>query len=259
MAEVLGIKLYDLNIPAAYAQMLDIIQSQTIKKNRLISATGAHGLVTAQKDIDFKNTLNEYYLNLPDGLPGVWIGKLKGNHDMQVCAGPDFFEYVIKESNSQNIRHYFCGGQQGVANELKEVCINKFRNHNIAGTYSPPFREMTDLEMGELGNDIKNVNANIVWIGLSTPKQEKFAYRLKRFTSTQFIITVGAAFDFHTGRVKYAPSWMQNSGLGWLFRVFMEPKRLLSRYLNVVPLFIYYNFKELLSSFNSKKTKTVHL
>ncbi len=118
---------------------------------------------------------------------------------------------------------------------------------------------MSNLEMEELGNDIKNVNANIVWIGLSTPKQEKFAYRLRNFTSTQFIITVGAAFDFHTGRVKYAPSWMQNTGLGWLFRVFMEPKRLLSRYLDIVPLFIYYNFKELISSLSTKKTKTVHL
>jgi N-acetylglucosaminyldiphosphoundecaprenol N-acetyl-beta-D-mannosaminyltransferase len=174
---------------------------------------------------------------------------------MKPCPGPDFFAYMIKKTADADIRHFFCGGKPGVADELKEACIKKYNNNNIVGTYSPPFRDMSDKEMQELGRHIQSLNADIVWIGLSTPRQEQFAYRLRNYTSTQFIVTVGAAFDFHTGRVRYAPAWMQKNGLGWLFRVVTEPRRLLKRYAEIVPLFIFFNIKELFSSL--KKTKTV--
>ena len=260
MVEVLGIKLFNSTINEAYSDLKNIIHKHSPKINRLVSATGAHGLVMAQKDAHFRNILNEFYINLPDGVPGVWIGKLKGNNNMQVCAGPDFFEYVLKESSKHNdVRHFFCGGKPGVAEDLKKVCLEKFHNANVVGTFSPPFREMTASEMTDLGNQIKSVKADIVWIGLGTPKQEKFAYRLREFTSTHFIITVGAAFDFHTGKVKYAPNWMQKNGLGWFFRLLMEPKRLIARYAETVPLFIYFNLKEFFSPIYLKIAKTVRL
>jgi N-acetylglucosaminyldiphosphoundecaprenol N-acetyl-beta-D-mannosaminyltransferase len=255
MAIVLGIKLYNLNISAACDHVLAVIKNNAVKANRLISATGAHGLVIAQKVLPFKKILNEFYINLPDGVPGVWIGRLKGSANMKPCPGPDFFAYMIKKTADADIRHFFCGGKPGVADELKEACIKKYNNNNIVGTYSPPFRDMSDKEMQELGRHIQSLNADIVWIGLSTPRQEQFAYRLRNYTSTQFIVTVGAAFDFHTGRVRYAPAWMQKNGLGWLFRVVTEPRRLLKRYAEIVPLFIFFNIKELFSSL--KKTKTV--
>jgi len=252
MVKILQIRIYAKNISNIIPLLLD--KANALNKNILISATGAHGIITAQKDKVFKKILNSFYANLPDGMPGVWIGKLKGAKNMERCYGPDFFKETIIATIDKGIKHFFCGGKDGVAEELKKVCKEKFGNNNIVGTYSPPFREMTDNEMEELAEKINSLNTNIVWIGLSTPKQEMFAYRLSKFTNVNFICTVGAAFDFHTGKVKEAPVWMQKIGMEWFFRLIMEPKRLWKRYFEIVPLFIWYNLLELIKGefFNYK-------
>ena len=243
MPEVLNVSLYGKSIPSVVEEIISLAKSDS-RKNRLISATGAHGIITAKKDNSFKEILNGYYLNLPDGMPGVWIGRMKGAKEMERCYGPDVFKFVMTETASFSINHYFCGGKPGVAEELKSFCEQNFKNNNIVGFYSPPFREMTDEEMQELAGKINSLNTNIVWIGLSTPKQEIFASRLSKFTNVNFICTVGAAFDFHTGNVKQAPQWIQEIGMEWFFRLVMEPKRLWKRYFEIVPLFIWYNFLE---------------
>jgi len=173
-------------------------------------------------------------------MPAVWVGRLKGAREMGRCYGPEFFKETIMATKDKDIKHYFCGGKEGVADELIRVCENEFGNFNIVGTFSPPFREMADGEMKALAEDINNKKANIVWIGLSTPKQEIFAHHLAKYTNVHFICTVGAAFDFHTGKVKEAPKFVQKIGLEWLFRLIMEPERLFKRYLKVVPLFLIY-------------------
>ncbi len=254
MIKVLDIPLYHSDIGDAINDVLDKIGSEE-KLNRCISATGAHGMVYATKNAAFKTVLHNFYLNLPDGMPGVWIGRLKGAKQMKRCYGPDFFRDLMIASASRPVKHFFCGGKEGVAGELKMQCQNKFRNYNIVGTFCPPFREMTNEEMIELGSKIDQSQADIVWIGLSTPKQEQFALRLKQYINTHFIITVGAAFDFHTDKVQQAPSWIQKIGMEWFFRLTKEPKRLFKRYLEIVPLFIYYNFKEIASFCFVRKSK----
>lgn len=258
MVKVLNVSLFDLDMYQAYTQLHQVITSEAPKKSRLVSLTGAHGLVTANQDPAFKKMLDEFYWNLPDGKPGVWVGRLKGHTQMRQIPGPNFFELVIRRSADEPaIRHFFCGGKEGVADELMEVCTNEYGNQHIAGTFCPPFRDMSDAEMANLGQAIEDSGATVVWIGLGTPKQETFAHRLKKFTRTQFIITVGAAFDFHTGRVKYAPNWMLHLGLGWLYRTVMEPKRLAGRYAQVIPLFFYYNLKSFFYTSPSKNNKTI--
>jgi N-acetylglucosaminyldiphosphoundecaprenol N-acetyl-beta-D-mannosaminyltransferase len=254
MIPVLNVPFYDKDIAMAVAEVVQGISSGTSKnKNLCISATGAHGLIEAHKDPDFNCVLQDFHLNLPDGMPVVWIGRLKGASQMRRCYGPDFFEELMRSTANLPIHHFFCGGKEGVAAELKEVVRLKFSNHRVSGHYSPPFREMTDVEMRELGQQITASGAHIVWIGISTPKQEKFAKRLAQFVLTDCIITVGAAFDFHTGRVKQAPKWMQNAGLEWFFRLLMEPKRLYKRYFEIVPKFIWLNIKEFIDFYIYKK------
>lgn len=247
MARVLGIQLYNKTIRHAVDHVKEIVLSEKARDNRCISATGAHGLVYAKRDPKFRDVLNSFYINLPDGMPGVWIGRLKSEKGMKRCYGPEFFRELMIATAGVSVLHFFCGGKEGVAEELKEQCRINFNNTNVAGTYCPPFREMTDGEFEELGRRINIAKADIVWIGLSTPKQEQFAYRLRKYCDTHFIITVGAAFDFHTGKVVQAPTWVQVTGLEWLFRLAVEPKRLYKRYLEVVPLFIYYNLLELIT------------
>ncbi len=227
------------------------------KMNRLITATGGHGISLSRKDHRFANVLKNSYLNIPDGIPAVWIGRLKGKKGMKRLPGPDFFGHLIRNSAEQQLRHYFCGGKEGVADELREVCARKYCNSNIVGTFCPPFRTLEEEELKNLAADINGKNVDILWIGISTPKQELFAERLSFHINTHFVITVGAAFDFHTGRLKKAPILIQNVGLEWAFRVLMEPKRLYKRYSRTVPEVIFFGIKDLLQHIRLNGRKAV--
>jgi N-acetylglucosaminyldiphosphoundecaprenol N-acetyl-beta-D-mannosaminyltransferase len=244
---VMDVPLYDGNIKDAATYIIDQIGVGS-KHSYCISATGAHGIVTSRADKSFRDILNAFHINLPDGMPGVWVGRLKGAKRIARCYGPEFFAYILNETSNKNINHYFCGGKEGVTEALKRTCETRFHNHNVAGTYSPPFRDMTGEELTELSAEIERCQTNILWVGISTPKQEKLAYRISQLCSVNFIITVGAAFDFHTGRVRQAPRYVQNIGLEWFYRLCMEPRRLWSRYINIVPQFIYYNMLDFFTS-----------
>jgi N-acetylglucosaminyldiphosphoundecaprenol N-acetyl-beta-D-mannosaminyltransferase len=250
--KVLEIHLHDTGMKHAVDLILDTCNASSEKLNKCISATGAHGLVTAKQDKDFARLLNDFYINLPDGKPAAFIGKLKGAKSMEQCTGPDFFENVIQKRSGREIKDYFCGGKEGVAEDLKIVCEQKYNNRNIVGSFSPPFRQMNENELEKLGDEINSKNVNIVWIGLSTPKQEFFAKTLCDFINVHYIVTVGAAFDFHSGRVKKAPQFFTTVGLEWLYRLCLEPRRLWKRYSKVVPLFIYYGMIDLI--FNKKQS-----
>ena len=249
---VVGIPLYKYTIAHAVQHCLEICENEK-PGNYCISATGAHGMVFARKNEDFKHLLQSFYLNLPDGMPGVWVGRLKGAKEMQRCYGPDFFEAMMLASAGKPVKHFLCGGKEGVADHLKQVCTEKFGNHQITGTFCPPFQPLDKIDFRAIGEKINASGANIVWVGISTPKQEMFARKLAAFVNVHFIITVGAAFDFHIGNVRQAPKFVQKSGLEWLFRLMMEPRRLYKRYVEVVPLFIYYNLQEYFSYLISRK------
>jgi len=244
MVQILGVPFFSKDIPSAVKQVISECAAGNLPKNYCISASGAHGLVEAHKNPSFKLALNQFYLNLPDGMPSVWVGRLKGAKEMRRCYGPNFFMEIMKASASLPIKHFLCGGKEGVADMLKLNCAQRFGNTNVVGTYCPPFRAMSDAEMEELAQRINQSGASIVWIGMSCPKQEQFAFRLAKFTQTHFIVAVGAALDFLTDQVKQAPKWVQNVGLEWFFRPLMEPKRLFRRYFEIVPTFIWLNIKE---------------
>ncbi|QXD14348.1 WecB/TagA/CpsF family glycosyltransferase [Rhodocaloribacter litoris] len=242
--EVLGLPLFARDIPAAVALVVQGCLEAEGASPRCISATGAHGLVFAHANPDFHALLRRFYLNLPDGMPAVWVGRWKGARAMQRCYGPDFFAAVMEATAALPVRHFFCGGKEGVADRLREAVAEKFGNRNVVGTHCPPFRPLTDDEFAALGAEIDATGAHVVWIGISTPKQERFAAALARHTRARFIATVGAAFDFHIGAVPQAPAWVQRAGMEWFFRVLMEPRRLWRRYAGIVPAFIYLNLKE---------------
>jgi N-acetylglucosaminyldiphosphoundecaprenol N-acetyl-beta-D-mannosaminyltransferase len=247
VVRILGIEVFDESLEQALQTIVTTCLSGGPKKSRLISLTGAHGLVHAQHDKQFADTLRHFDMNLPDGLPGVWVGKyLKGAPRMERMRGADFFKALMQRSASTPIRHYFCGGKEGVADKLREVCADKFGNRNVVGTYCPPFRPLTADEWDALSADIHATNADVVWIGLSTPKQEAFARELAKRVDVHYIGAIGAAFDFHIGAVREAPVIIQRSGFEWLYRVLKDPKRLARRYAEIVPLFLLYNVREVI-------------
>lgn len=240
---VLDVDLFALDIPAAGAIVVEGCASAK-RDNKCISATGAHGMVYARKTPSFRAILQSFYINLPDGMPGVWVGRMKGAAGMKRCYGPDFFKHMMMTSAGSGMRHFFCGGNEGVADELKAAVAANFNNHHVVGTYCPPFKPVDAYDYSAIADVINRTQADVVWIGLSSPKQEQFAAHLAKKAKVNFIITVGAAFDFHTGRVKQAPPIMQKLGLEWFFRLLMEPRRLYKRYFEIVPAFIYYNLLE---------------
>lgn len=254
MVKILDVNFYDKDIQTAVREVVSKIADKDSVYPVCISATGAHGVIEAYKNGAFKTVLNEFYINLPDGVSCVWIGRLKGTTTMRRCYGPDFFKETMLSTADLSVKHFFCGGKTGVAEELREVSRQQFNNHQVTGTFSPPFSEMSDDEMDALGQQIALSGAHIVWIGISTPKQEIFAKRLVSHTTARVIITVGAAFDFHTGKLKQAPKWMQSVGLEWFFRLIIEPRRLYKRYFEIVPMFIYLNIKEFLHFCINKRT-----
>ncbi len=239
--KILSVEIFSEGGPE---KAFESITSDLSGTTKLVSATGAHGLVTAKRDPNFKKILDAFHINLPDGMPGVWVGRLKGANKMRRCYGPDFFMESMIGSSNKNITHFLCGGKNGVAEKLRSVCEEKF-NANVVGTYCPPFLPIDSYNYKEIGAMIDHSNASIVWIGLSTPKQEEFAFLLAKYTKAACICCVGAAFDFHIGNVIQAPKWIQKMGLEWFFRLSVEPRRLWKRYFEIVPLFIYYIFVEI--------------
>jgi N-acetylglucosaminyldiphosphoundecaprenol N-acetyl-beta-D-mannosaminyltransferase len=179
-------------------------------------------------------------------MPTVWIGKLHGHRDMRRVYGPDLMLEMMKISSVRGYTHFLFGGKEGVAGLLKARLEQKFPGIRIVGTFSPPFRPMNEREEQQLGQVIENLSPDIIWVGLSTPKQEKWMAAHCGKLNARVMIGVGAAFDFHAGLVRQAPGWVQQCGLEWFFRMCMEPRRLWRRYFYNNPRFIVLTLCQLL-------------
>ena len=205
-----------------------------------VCLTGVHGIMEAQRDPSLKSILAEALLVAPDGMPTVWMGHIQGFPAMQRVFGPDLMVDIIGRAEFRNCSHFFCGGEPGVAERLRDEMLHRFPWAQIAGTYSPPFRPMTAIEESELEAKVRSLQPDMIWVGLSTPKQERFMARYLPMLDTKLMIGVGAAFLFHTGAIKDSPKWVKHAGLQWLHRLLQEPSRLWRRYLLNNPRFIFY-------------------
>ena len=193
----------------------------------------AHGLTEARRDPELRRIYNESWLTTPDGMPLVWLGP----RGVERVYGPDLMVAVCDAGRAVGLRHYLYGGVDGVADQLRAKLESRFPGVAIVGTHTPPFRPLEAAEDDRLRREIARLRPDVMWIGLSTPKQERFMATHASTLDTGVLIGVGAAFDFHSGRVRQAPRWIQRSGFEWLFRMCSEPRRLGPRYLKATPLF----------------------
>jgi N-acetylglucosaminyldiphosphoundecaprenol N-acetyl-beta-D-mannosaminyltransferase len=211
------------------------IQNQ---QRHYVCVTGVHGVMESYDDATLQAIHNKAGMVTPDGMPLVWISRLRGFKQVDRVYGPDLMLALCDHSQAKGYRHFLYGGADGVPEQLAERLKSKFPDINIVGTYSPPFRAMTAEEDEAVVKMINNTEADIVWVGLSTPKQERWMHAHVGRLNASALLGVGAAFDFHAGLKRQAPRWMQRSGLEWFFRVITEPKRLWRRYLKANPRFI---------------------
>ncbi|HUS34255.1 MAG TPA: WecB/TagA/CpsF family glycosyltransferase [Verrucomicrobiae bacterium] len=232
---VLGVGVSVLNLERALAVMADAIAN---RRKGYITVTGVHGVTEAQDDEEFRRVLNGSFLCTPDGMPMVWMGKLAGHKKMDRVYGPDLMELICEKGVALGWKHFFYGGAPGVADELKGKLEKRFPGMQVVGTFTPPFRALNAEEERVLGELVTRTKPDLFWVGLSTPKQERFMAAYLPKLETTLMIGVGAAFDFHAGKVKQAPRWIQRSGLEWAYRVWQEPRRLWKRYARNNPLFV---------------------
>jgi N-acetylglucosaminyldiphosphoundecaprenol N-acetyl-beta-D-mannosaminyltransferase len=235
-ANVLGVRVSAINMERAVTAA-----SQWIAGGQCgyVCVTGVHGVMEAQKDSELRVILNHALMNAPDGMPMSWVGWLQGHGDMDRVFGSDFMALMCQLSLQHRYRHFLYGGQPGVAQQLKETLKRNFPGLQIVGTYTPPFRTLTVEEENELVAQVHASRPHILWVGVSTPKQERFMAQYVNRLQVPLLVGVGAAFDYHTGRIGDCSPWIKRAGLQWLHRLLQDPARLWSRYLKNNPAFVW--------------------
>jgi N-acetylglucosaminyldiphosphoundecaprenol N-acetyl-beta-D-mannosaminyltransferase len=233
---VLGVGLHAMNLPVATEAVLEALRTRA---KGYVCVTGVHGVSEAQNNPAFRAILNGAFLNTTDGMPLVWLGRRAVGREVDRVYGPDLMLEIFKATQHTDFRHFFYGGAPGVAEELQARLEARFPGVKIGGTFCPPFRPLTASEEVDLQRIVHEARPDIIWVGLSTPKQERFMAEYLPKLETTLMFGVGAAFDFHAGRVSQAPRWVQRSGLEWFYRLCSEPRRLARRYLINNPLFVW--------------------
>lgn len=186
-------------------------------------------------------------LTLCDGMPLVLAGRLAARLPVTRCYGPDIMLGVLDRGRAAGLRHFFYGGaDEETSRRLQENMEARFPGLRVVGRIVPPFRPLTEEERRETAARIDASGADVVWIGLGTPKQDYWASEMRPLLRAPVLVCVGAAFPFHAGMVRQAPVWMRRACLEWLFRLCAEPRRLWRRYLIGNPRFLLLILRQLL-------------
>jgi N-acetylglucosaminyldiphosphoundecaprenol N-acetyl-beta-D-mannosaminyltransferase len=233
---ILGVGVSVINMEDAIRQCDELIRSNG---RGYVCATDVHSVTEAHSDPAFRRILNRSFLTTPDGMPLVWIGRLRGHTKMRRVYGPDLLLEMCQFSVPRGYRHFFYGGKPGIADQLSDRLTALFPGLRVAGTYTPPFRHLTAVDEEQLTALVERTKPDVFWVGLGSPKQERFMAQYCGKLECRLMVGVGAAFDFHSGALKEAPRWMRNSGFQWLHRLIQEPRRLWRRYFICIPEFLW--------------------
>ncbi len=232
-----------LGVPMAmtdYAGAMDVMDQMVDRRVRgWVCAAAVHSVMVAQEDALMREALTDAVITVPDGMPIVWAANMLGEHLPNRVYGPELMRLYCHRSAERGHRVWLYGGRDQGA--LVQLALNLRRRHpgiRIVGGYSPPFRPLSEEEDAEIARQVNEAQPDVLWVGIGVPKQEKWMVRLRERLEVPMMCAVGAAFDFHAGRVSQAPPWMQERGLEWTYRIAQEPRRLLPRYLYTNPHFM---------------------
>jgi len=220
---------------ATRAKALDVIEGCIARRDRqYVCVAASHAVLECHADEDLRRIYNASAMITPDGMPLVWLSRLAGHRDVERVYGPDLMLDVCARSVTTGYRHFLYGFEidgEDVPSRLASSLRERFPGIRIVGTCAAPQRPLTHEEDVHVSQEIDESGADIVWIGLGTPRQERWAASHVGRLSAPVLIGIGAAFDFHSGRKPQAPAWMRSRGLEWAFRLLSEPHRLWKRYL----------------------------
>ena len=241
---VLGVWLTGSTLPEVVRTMLEWVKQS---ERRYVTAFAAESVLKCVDSPHLMNMVNGADMVFTDGMTLVTLGRIFAKLDIGRCYGPDVMIHTVKEGCAQGVRHYFYGGaNEGGLDKLDKNFSSQFPGFIMAGRYSPPYRPLTDEEKAFVVSDIRKSRADIVWVGIGTPKQDYWIGEFHNLVDVPIMAAVGAAFNFHAGLVRQAPSWMMRNGLEWFFRLCAEP-RLWRRYVFGNPRFIFLVLKQWLT------------
>jgi N-acetylglucosaminyldiphosphoundecaprenol N-acetyl-beta-D-mannosaminyltransferase len=198
-----------------------------------------HSIMECRRSPRVREIFNSAGMVTPDGMPVVWVARWSGFHNVRRVYGPDLLLAELERSVKAGHRHFFYGGGPGVAQRLADRMQARFPGVEIVGVDEPPFAPLDQLASPAAAELINAAGPDVVWVGMSSPKQDIWMARMRRLLDAPVLIAVGAAFDFHSGAVSQAPAWMRRSGLEWAFRLGTDPRRLWRRYLVDNPWFLW--------------------
>ena len=232
---ILGVGVSAITLQTAAAAIEGWISR---RERHYVCITGVHGVMECQRDPGLQAIHNAAGLVTPDGMPLVWMSHALGFRHVERVYGPDLMRLMTARSAERGYRNYYYGGGKCTVERLTEVLIRTHPGLEVVGAFSPPYRPMTTEEDEKLVKMINAARPDIIWVGLGTPKQERWmAAHLNRLEAP-IMVGVGAAFDFLAGEKRQAPRWMQRNGLEWAFRLLTEPRRLAGRYIRNNPAFV---------------------
>jgi len=236
IVQIGGVSFPVINYSDAIQTFQEWIDGNTVHQ---VCIVNVHVLVTAMRDSNIHQIMQQAAMVTMDGQPLRWYANAVHRAGMRdrVC-GPELMIRCFKQGVERDWRHYLLGGQPEVLKALEMQLQECCPGVSIVGSYSPPFREMTEDEEAQIIAHINASGTDFLWVGLGAPRQEQWIYRNLHHLTVPVCIGVGAAFDFHAGAIRRAPTWMQQMGLEWLYRVWADP-RLFSRYLDTNPSFLW--------------------
>ena len=233
---VLGVGVSAVNMEQAVALIESWIASG---ERHYVCVCPVHSVMECRRSDEVRHIFNSAGMVTPDGMPLVWIVRSSGHPHVSRVYGPDLMLAVLESSLSTGRRHFFYGGGPGVAETLSKRMQARFPGLQMAGTHEPPFAPIDQLCGPQTAELIDGAKPDVVWVGMSSPKQDRWMACMRPLLRAPVIIAVGAAFDFHSGTVRQAPRWMQRSGLEWLYRLATDPRRLWRRYVVDNPWFLW--------------------
>lgn len=235
-ADVLGIHVDAVDMERA----VELVRQMLSRNEKgYVCVAGVHGVMEAQRRPELAEAYQYSTMTIPDGMPLAWVGHWQKHRAMQRVTGPDLMLQMFVRPEFAGVTHYLYGGEEGVAEQLREKMLRLNPMVKIVGVRTPPFHELNEQEELELARELAELRPDVVWVGVSCPKQELFMYRHLDKLETKLMFGVGAAFDYHTGRIRDCADWIKRAGLQWLHRLLQDPRRLWKRYLRNNPEFIW--------------------
>jgi N-acetylglucosaminyldiphosphoundecaprenol N-acetyl-beta-D-mannosaminyltransferase len=223
-----------------YERAMDWMDAMVAARERgYVCVAPVHTVMAAREDPELRNAVRGSSLTVPDGQPLVWALNALGHHLDDRVYGPTLMARYCERSARTGVRMFLYGGRDGAAlDRLEQNLLGRYPGLRIVGRHVPPFRPLTTAEERAVAEEIDRSGADVVWVGIGVPKQEKWMAAMRDRLAAPVLVGVGAAFDFHAGLVRQAPPWVQRAGMEWAFRLAMEPGRLWRRYARYNPRFV---------------------